>query len=100
MTTLVMMKTIIKMTIGLTMTMTDNDDDFYNDPDDNGGSHWNLLVYRKKDNTFLHFDPIQRMNKRCYDPESRMYVALVLSICVALRSSCLQNILCAECIYN
>ena len=34
------------------------------DPDDgNGGTHWSLLVYRKKDNKYLHFDPIPMMNR-------------------------------------
>ena len=33
-------------------------------PEGNGGTHWSLLVYRKKDNKFLHFDPIKRMNKK------------------------------------
>ena len=35
------------------------------DPTDgNGGSHWSLVVYRKKDNKYLHFDPIPMMNWR------------------------------------
>ena len=33
-------------------------------PEGNGGTHWSLLVYRKKDNKFLHFDTIKGMNKK------------------------------------
>ena len=32
-------------------------------PEGNGGTHWSLLVYRKRDNKFLHFDPIKGLNK-------------------------------------
>ncbi|CAL4237367.1 unnamed protein product, partial [Meganyctiphanes norvegica] len=27
-----------------------------------GGTHWSLLLYCKKDNTFYHFDPIEDKN--------------------------------------
>ena len=34
------------------------------DPEDgNGGTHWSLLVYRKIDHKYLHFDPIHRLNR-------------------------------------
>ena len=33
-------------------------------PDGNGGTHWSLLVYRKRDNKLLHFDPIKGLNKK------------------------------------
>ncbi|MCP4254983.1 MAG: hypothetical protein GY775_16575, partial [Candidatus Scalindua sp.] len=29
----------------------------------NGGTHWSLLLYSKKDRTYYHFDPIQSMNE-------------------------------------
>ena len=33
-------------------------------PEGNGGTHWSLLVYRKRDNKFLHLDPIRGLNKK------------------------------------
>ena len=33
-------------------------------PEGNGGTHWSLLVYRKRDNKFLHFDPIRGLNNK------------------------------------
>merc|ERR1711913_160339 len=33
-------------------------------PEGNGGTHWSLLVYRKRDNKFLHFDPIRELNNK------------------------------------
>ena len=34
------------------------------DTEKDGGTHWSLLVYRKRNNTYLHFDPIKGMNER------------------------------------
>merc|ERR1712082_213038 len=34
------------------------------DIEKDGGTHWSLLINRKIDNTYLHFDPIQSMNEK------------------------------------
>ena len=33
------------------------------DVEKDGGTHWSLLVYRKIDNTYLHYDPIEGVNE-------------------------------------
>ena len=53
-----------------------------NDKDDpekwDGGTHWSLIVYNRRDNVYLYFDPIKGMNEN----HARALHLTLIAICV------------------